>query len=308
MTKTPDPVVLLHGFTGSAEAMNGLSEGLRQCLSEGLNGGLSDGSNEGLSETVSPSRAGSYGGSLSDGSGDGLSETHRLFAIDLPGHGNAATPHAIEHFSMEATVSHLWDALDALRVERANLIGYSMGGRVALSAAVACPNRVAKVVCLGASPGIADPIERNKRKLADEALADSILADGVEQFVDSWLRQPLFASLAQRLSPADFQATREQRLANSPRGLTLSLRGIGTGAMEPLHEPLADADFPCLWVAGAEDAKFAAIAEEMSKAMPKGSRALIPDAGHSAHLENPAATLSAIASFLAAHCLADAQT
>ena len=284
MTQTPDPIVLLHGFTGSAEAMNGLREGLRQCLSEGSNEGLSD------------------------SSGEVLNETHRVFAIDLPGHGNAATPHAIEHFSMQATVSHLWDTLDALGVERANLIGYSMGGRVALSAAVACLERVAKVVCIGASPGIADPIERNKRKLADEALADSILADGVEQFVDQWLAQPLFATLAGRLSPADFKATCEQRLANSPEGLALSLRGIGTGVMEPLHEPLADAGFPCLWIAGAEDAKFAAIAEEMSKAMPKGSHALIPDAGHSAHLENPAATLSAIASFLAAHCLADAQT
>ena len=304
MTQTPDPIVLLHGFTGSAEAMNRLSEGLREKLS----GSLSEGSSEGLSKTVSPSRAGSDGGSSSDGSSEGLIKAHRVFAIDLPGHGNAATPHAIEHFSMEATVSHLWDALDALGVERASLVGYSMGGRVALSAAVACPKRVAKVVCIGASPGIADPIERNKRRLADEALADSILADGVEQFVDQWLAQPLFASLAERLSPADFQATREQRLTNSPEGLALSLRGIGTGVMEPLHEPLSDADFPCLWIAGAEDSKFAAIAEEMSKAMPTGSHALIPDAGHSVHLENPAATLSAIASFLAAHCLAAAQT
>lgn len=277
MTNATDPVVLLHGFTGSAEAMNRLSEGLREKLSEGL----------------------------SDGSGEGLSETHRVFAIDLPGHGNAATPHAIEHFSMEATVSCVWDALDGLGLERASLVGYSMGGRVALSAAVACPDRVAKVVCIGASPGIADQIERDKRRLADEALADSILADGVERFVDQWLAQPLFATLAERLSSSDFQATREQRLANSPEGLTLSLRGIGTGTMEPLHEPLADADFPCLWIAGAEDSKFAVIAEEMSKAMPNGSHTLIPDAGHSAHLENPAATLRAITAFLAEQCLAE---
>ena len=274
MTKTPEPVLLLHGFTGSAEAMSRLREGLHQCLSERL------------SE------------SLSDGSGERLSETRRVFAIDLPGHGNAVTPHAIEHFSMEATISHLWEALDALSVERANLVGYSMGGRVALSAAVACPKKVAKVVCLGASPGIANPIERNNRKLADESLADSILSNGVEQFVDEWLSQPLFATLAEHLSPTDFQATREQRLANSPEGLALSLRGIGTGTMEPLHEPLANMDFPCLWIAGAEDTKFAAIAQEMSRAMPNGSHTLIPEAGHSVHLENPAATLRAIAGFL----------
>ena len=298
MTTTPDPVVLLHGFTGSAEAMNGLREGLRQCLSEGLKGGLSDGIQSPTGSSAGTALRKNLSEGLSDGSGDGLSETHRLFAIDLPGHGNAATPHAKEHFSMQATVSHLWDALDALGVERANLVGYSMGGRVALSAAVACPERVAKVVCIGASPGIAGPIERNKRRQADEALADSILADGVEQFVDRWLAQPLFESLAERLSPADFQATREQRLANSPEGLALSLRGIGTGTMEPLHEALVNMVFPCLWIAGAEDAKFVAIAEEMSKAIPNGSHALIPDAGHSVHLENPAATLSAIREFL----------
>ena len=275
MTKASEPVLLLHGFTGSAETMNGLCEELSESLREKLTESLSDDTDE------------------------SLLETHRVFAIDLPGHGNAATPHAIEHFSMQATVSHLWEALDALGVERANLVGYSMGGRVALSAAVACPKRVAKIVCLGASPGIADPIERNNRKLADESLADSILSNGVEQFVDEWLSQPLFATLAERLSKSDFQATREQRLANTPEGLALSLRGIGTGTMEPLHEALAAADFPCLWIAGAEDTKFAAIAQEMSRAMPNGSHALIPDSGHSVHLENPAATLSAISSFLA---------
>lgn len=252
------PVVLLHGFTGSAEAMSGLAEG--------------------------------------------LSDAYRVLAIDLPGHGKTQMPQsALRYFSMESTVSCLWDALDELGAERVNLVGYSMGGRVALNAAVARPKRAASVVCLGASPGIADPTERSERKEADEALASSILADGVEQFVDSWLAQPLFASLASRLSPTDFQASRQQRLSNTAEGLAFSLRGIGTGSMKPLHDVLAGAEFPSLWVAGAEDAKFAAIAEEMSATMPNGRYALISDAGHSVHLENPAATLSAIGDFLFEH-------
>lgn len=252
------PVVLLHGFTGSAEAMSGLAEG--------------------------------------------LSDAYRVLAVDLPGHGKTEMPQsALRYFSMESTVSCLWDALDELEAERANLVGYSMGGRVALSAAVARPKRVASVVCLGASSGIADPIERTQRREADEALASSIVSDGVEQFVDSWLAQPLFASLASRLSSAEFQASRQQRLANTAEGLAFSLRGIGTGSMKPLHDALADAEFPCLWIAGAEDAKFAAIGEEMSATMPNGRCALISDAGHSVHLENPAATLSAIGDFLFEH-------
>lgn len=253
-----DPVVLLHGFTGSAEAMSGLAEGLRNA--------------------------------------------YRVLAIDLPGHGKTEIPQsALRGFSMASTVSCLWDALDELGAERANLVGYSMGGRVALSAAVACPKRAASVVCLGASPGIADPIERSERREADEALASSILSDGVEQFVDSWLAQPLFASLASRLSPADLRTSRQQRLTNTAEGLAFSLRSIGTGSMKPLHDALADAEFPCLWVAGSEDAKFAAIAEEMSATMPNGRCALVSDAGHSVHLENPAATLSAINDFLSEH-------
>lgn len=253
-----EPVVLLHGFTGSAEAMSGLAEG--------------------------------------------LSQTYRVLAVDLPGHGKTEMPQsALRDFSMESTVSCLWDALDELGAERANLVGYSMGGRVALSAAVACPKRVASVVCLGASPGIADQIERSERREADEALAASILSNGVEQFVDSWLAQPLFASLASRLSPADLRTSRQQRLANTAEGLAFSLRSIGTGSMKPLHDALADAEFPCLWMAGAEDAKFAAIAEEMSATMPNGRCALVSDAGHSVHLESPAATMSAINGFLSEH-------
>lgn len=253
-----DPVVLLHGFTGSAEAMSGLAEG--------------------------------------------LSQTYRVLAVDLPGHGKTEMPQSsLRDFSMESTVSCLWDALDALGAERANLVGYSMGGRVALSAAVACPKRVTSVVCLGASPGIADQIERSERREADEALAASILSNGVEQFVDSWLAQPLFASLASRLSSAEFQASRQQRLTNTAEGLAFSLRSIGTGSIKPLHDALADAEFPCLWAAGSEDAKFAAIAEEMSATMPNGRCALVSDAGHSVHLENPAATMSAINDFLSEH-------
>lgn len=252
------PVVLLHGFTGSAEAMSGLAEG--------------------------------------------LSQTYRVLAVDLPGHGKTEiSQSALRGFAMESVVSCLWDALDELGAERANLVGYSMGGRVALSVAVACPKRVESVVCLGTSPGIADPIERDQRREADEALANSILSDGVEQFVDSWLAQPLFASLVSRLSPAALLTSRQQRLANTAEGLASSLRSIGTGSMKPLHDALAGAEFPCLWVAGAEDAKFAAIAEEMSATMPNGRCTLVSDAGHSVHLENPAATLSVIGDFLSEH-------
>ena len=260
-TNSLDPLVLLHGFTGSAEAVGGLAEG--------------------------------------------LSKTHRVLAIDLPGHGQteiSKTDQSIlQHFSMEATVSYLWSALDELGLFRVNLVGYSMGGRVALSAAVAHRQRVKSVVCIGASAGITDPTERAKRREADEILAESILKEGVEQFIDLWLTQPLFATLASRLSPADFQTSRKQRLANTPEGLAFSLRGIGTGAMKPLRDELSDIDFPCLWIAGEEDEKFAAIAKEMSKTMPNGSHILIPYSGHSTHLENPATTLDAIDSFLTQH-------
>jgi 2-succinyl-6-hydroxy-2,4-cyclohexadiene-1-carboxylate synthase len=208
--------------------------------------------------------------------------------VDLLGHGASDAPDAAAHYSMESCVAQLCELIDVLALERPHLLGYSMGGRAALSLCVAHPDKVSSALLVGASAGLAGAAEREERRRSDDALAARILEEGLEAFVDHWMGLPLFASQV-RMGQAQLASARAQRLQCRPQGLALSLRGMGSGAMPPLHAALPRASVPVCLVAGAEDAKFRAIAGELAAALPQGQAEVIPEAGHAAHLENPRA-------------------
>ena len=172
-----------------------------------------------------------------------------------------------------------------------------MGGRVALHLAAAAPERVAALVLESSSPGIVSAAERQARVAADTALADAIERDGLSAFVDRWERQSLFAS--QAALPEDTRARlRAQRLANNPLGLANSLRGMGAGRQESLWDRLAGLDVPTLLIAGALDAKYCALADEMLALLPNARAAIVPGAGHTVHLEQPQAFIQNVIEFL----------
>ncbi|MEL6890603.1 MAG: alpha/beta fold hydrolase [Actinomycetota bacterium] len=204
-------------------------------------------------------------------------------AVDLPGHGESA-----------ARDGDLWVAADHL-VERGGhgvYVGYSLGGRVALHAAVAHPDSVDRLVLIGATAGIDDEHERAARRAADEELAARIERDGVESFIDWWLRNPLFAGLDSSIDQ------RDDRLRNTAVGLASSLRSCGTGTQEPLWDRLGELRTPTLVLVGAEDQKFRDLGERLVAELVDAELVVVPDAGHSVHLEQPGATVDAIADWL----------
>ena len=152
----------------------------------------------------------------------------RAMAPDLPGHGSAAARPA----SFAACTGYV----RALADERIALCGYSMGGRIALTAALALGSAVERLVLVGASPGIADPAEREQRRVADERAGGADRAIGIEAFADEWGAQPLFAGQPPQVAAA----ARADRLRNTPEGLASALRGLGTGVMEPLWDRLGE--------------------------------------------------------------------
>jgi 2-succinyl-6-hydroxy-2,4-cyclohexadiene-1-carboxylate synthase len=213
-----------------------------------------------------------------------LAVDHELVAVDLPGHGGAA-----------AVAADLWAAADQLAVTggRATYLGYSLGARLCLHLAVARPELVERLVLVGGTAGIDQPDQRAQRRAADEVLARRVEAVGVARFVDEWLAGPLFATLSEAA------ACRPQRLANTPAGLASSLRLAGTGTQEPLWGRLGHLEVPVLVVAGADDLRFRALGERLADAIgPSAEVAWIPAAGHSAHLERPAAFLAALRPWL----------
>ena len=207
---------------------------------------------------------------------------------DLAGHGPG--PHSAD--PADYTVEAMADAALALSDEPVDLVGYSMGGRVAFTAACRHPERVRSLSLIGASAGLADLDERNARAQADDELAELVEHD-LATFVDLWMANPLFATQA-RLGESFLAAARTQRLGSDPTALATSLRRAGTGRMAPLHDRLGGCTMPVALIVGGDDPKFVAIADQLVARMTNARTHLIADAGHAAHLEQPAAVAAAV--------------
>lgn len=228
---------------------------------------------------------------------DMLSRSYRTVCVDLLGHGGSDAPADARRYGMDDCARDLVALLDRLGCASADWIGYSMGGRVALGLALAFPDRVRRLVLESASPGIEREEERQARRSRDEALAERIERVGVEAFVDEWMAQPLFSSQGRLPEPVR-RAAREERCRNHALGLANSLRGIGSGAQPSYWRRLGELAMPVLLLAGEEDAKFSAIARAMGERIRGARVALVPDAGHNVHLENPDRFITTVLHFL----------
>ena len=228
----------------------------------------------------------------------GLAKRNRILAPDLIGHGHSATPHAPERYAMQEVIDDLRDVLDAHQIDRAVWVGYSMGGRVALAASLMCPDRVSALALEGASPGLADPAEREARVADDDVLAARLQLDGIVPFMREWMSQPLFAT-QRRLPPVVLDRLRNGKLANDPRALAACLRGLGTGTQPSFWHALPNIQVPVLLIAGALDTKFRGLAEQMAGAIPNARVEIIDDAGHATHLEATDGYLAALHQLIA---------
>jgi 2-succinyl-6-hydroxy-2,4-cyclohexadiene-1-carboxylate synthase len=227
-----------------------------------------------------------------------FARSHRAIAIDLLGHGLSDSPSDPRRYAIGRAVEDLLEIFDRLDLARVNLLGYSMGGRVALSLAIAMPARIDSLILESASDGIGLAEERVERARSDAALAAFIETEGIIAFVDRWEQVPLFST--QRELPPDVRATlREQRLRGNPIGLANSLRGMGNGVMEPLSARLANVRARTLLIVGALDSKYRQKGEAIAAAMPAARLVVVPRAGHAIHLERPGAFVEAIQDFLA---------
>jgi 2-succinyl-6-hydroxy-2,4-cyclohexadiene-1-carboxylate synthase len=203
--------------------------------------------------------------------------------LDLPGHGELAD-------SEEAiTFPGCVQSVLARAPERFALCGYSLGGRIALHIALAAPARLRRLILIGASPGIEDPRERERRREQDRRLADSLEREPFEAWIERWRSQPLFAGEGERAAAL----AREDQRRNDPRALARVLRGLGTGEMAPLWDRLHELEMPVLLIHGSADQKFAAIAHQMAQRIPR-AEVLAIEGGHGLVLGNPAAVAAAI--------------
>jgi 2-succinyl-6-hydroxy-2,4-cyclohexadiene-1-carboxylate synthase len=206
-----------------------------------------------------------------------LGERYRVIAPDIRGHGTAAGASPV---TLDAVIADLEALAPA---EGFTVAGYSMGGRIALHLALAMPARVRRLVLVGASPGIADPVERAERRGSDERLASELEGLDIDEFARRWARTPVLAGLPNEALARVYAG----RLRSTPEGLAAALRGLGTGALPSLWGQLGELAMPVVLVVGERDEKFRAIGSEMAKSIVDAAVVVVPGAGHAVHLEAP---------------------
>jgi 2-succinyl-6-hydroxy-2,4-cyclohexadiene-1-carboxylate synthase len=207
-------------------------------------------------------------------------ERYRPHAIDLRGHGSARDRRPI---TLDACAQDVAQAVEGEFV----LCGYSMGGRVALTVALAHPHRVTRLVLVSTTAGLASDRDRRERVDADESLARELESATPTAFAARWRSQPLFASDPPWLD----ELARADLGASHPPALAAALRGMGTGAMTPVWDRLGELQMPVTVVVGERDTRYVQLGELLVAALPRGELAVL-GGGHALHLETPEALAS----------------
>lgn len=198
-----------------------------------------------------------------------------------------------ETWTFEERLAEIWAAAEPGTV----LVGYSMGGRLALQEAVREPDRYGGLVLVGATAGIEDDDERAARAAADAELADWIESHTIDEVVERWEGNPVFASQ----SPGLVELQREGRLQHEPADIARLLRSAGQGELRPVWHLLGGLELPVLAIAGEQDERYLRAARRIAAEAPDAKACAIPGAGHAAHLERPREVAAALVEFLDEH-------
>lgn len=220
---------------------------------------------------------------------------HRnVILVDLPGFGGTSSI-AVE-YSMEDITSQLIKITDALALKTIDVLGYSMGGRVALALTCSYPERIAKCILESASPGIQNKDAKRARLEVDKKRAGFIVSN-YEVFLKEWQSMPLFET-QQRVDTSLLKAQHRERLQQKPDEAADSLLKYGTGVQGSYWEELDKLSNEVCLIVGSEDKKFVRIAESMSESFKNAKLNIVEDCGHNIHLENYQAYINLVLKYL----------
>ena len=214
---------------------------------------------------------------------------------DLPGHGRTM-PLADSDYTMQSAAQSLLAVLNREKIKQCFLVGYSMGGRLALYMALTYPEYFSKLILESASPGFKTEKECEARVESDGIVVNRLKTQTMHEFITNWYSHPLFDSIRQ--DREKFEKLLKSRSENNAEALSKSLKLMGTGAQPPLWDVLPDLNLPTLLIVGANDNKFKSVALEMAERSAAISLATIQSAGHNAHFERPQEFLIELEKFL----------
>jgi 2-succinyl-6-hydroxy-2,4-cyclohexadiene-1-carboxylate synthase len=172
------------------------------------------------------------------------------------------------------------------------LLGYSLGGRLAMHALLRRPIRWRAVIFVSAHPGLAQVEDRRDRLASDGVWADLLEAERLEEFRAKWNTQ-------QTLAGDPVPGTQEHLIERNRQAIAAAFRQWSLGVQADLRSALAACPVPQLWVAGSEDAKFRSVMSEAAARIPSATYTEIAGCGHRVPLRNPTALAECVRRFLA---------
>lgn len=214
---------------------------------------------------------------------DLISEQFCCLLIDLPGHGNTKVKQKRD-YAMPNLAQAIIELLNILQIHQCYLLGYSMGGRVALYLTIYFPSYFKRVILESTSPGLATKAERDRRIRNDVKLAEKLESEDYSLFLEQWYSNPLFDSF---LKHPNYHQAIAKKLNNNPHKLAQSLRQMGTGIQPSLWHQLSVNKIQLLLVVGELDQKFITINQKIASLSSQSQLKIVNSCGHNVHFEQP---------------------
>lgn len=221
-----------------------------------------------------------------------------LVGIDIIGHGNSDAPSDPKYYFTESIIRQIKKVKEAVTGKKIFLLGYSMGGRAALNYAINFPYDLKGLILESATAGIINPSLRLERERTDKQLAEFILSNTIESFIDDWMNKEIFQT-QKKLSEKILRDIRNRKLKCSKIGLSNILKNFGAGSMHPVYDRLSEIKCPVQLICGELDNKFVDINNHLKTLLPKPQLNIISGTGHNVHLEETKQYSDIVYSFVA---------
>jgi 2-succinyl-6-hydroxy-2,4-cyclohexadiene-1-carboxylate synthase len=208
-----------------------------------------------------------------------LPPNRQYIALDLPGHGLASDIRLAPTSGFQQCTQLIAATLKKLNISRCHLVGYSLGGRIALHYALQAPQQIASLVLESAHSGLATAEQRISRQQTDKLWAQRFSQQPLVQVLHDWYQQAVFSSLNEKQAAALIKV----RSDNNGKALAAMLDSTSLARQDNLIAGLAAFNCPCIYITGAQDQKFFSLASQLDKAVPQLKLVIFKNAGHNIH-------------------------
>ena len=228
-----------------------------------------------------------------------LSRRYRCIAYGARGYPPSDVPGDPAAYSQERAVADVIAVLDGLGIERAHVVGLSMGGFATLHLGLRHPERARSLVVAATGYG-AQPERREAFRAESEAIADAFANEGAAEVAKRYAVGPARVQF-QNKDPRGWAEFAAQLAEHSSEGAALTMRGVQAArpSLYDLTDGLRALDVPTLIVVGDEDEGCLEPALMLKRTIPVSGLAVVPQTGHTINLEEPELFNALLARFFA---------